>query len=420
MTAGWTETARAETERAQTARAETARAAAATAATAAAQPVVGTGRAAGTAEAARLVERWLLRGGAQIEEGPQRGAVAGWLDRDGRPEFVYLEITGYYLTTMAWLASGAASSPERAAEAHAHGRQALDWITRGLADGGVPPTRLYLSSGRSDWRNAGVFTFDLAMAARGVTSFADTDPRAERRDAARKTAADLCALVDGICAGAALLRSHDTVGGAPLPDRWSTRPGPHHLKAAAALLRVPDGVLRTPLVRVCRRTRAHWEARLAEAWPCRELHPLLYGIEGLLLAPPEPSAEGGATEGGADPRLELVERIYTRLMGLQHGDGTLAETTAGGKVRSDVLAQALRIGLLLRRRGLLRGDDWAGRLEALAGALLGFVRPDGKVLFSGDQDIANVWCAMFAHQALLLHSRTTDPRLPSVFSELLV
>ncbi|MER7403025.1 hypothetical protein ABT373_11195 [Streptomyces sp. NPDC000070] len=371
--------------------------------------LTGTGLSAETAEAARRIERWLLRSGVQIEEGAQRGAVAGWLDREGRPEFVYLEITGYYLTTMAWLASGAASSPGRAADADEHGRQALDWISRTLSERGVPPTRLYLSAGRSDWRNAGVFTFDLAMAARGVACFGGV----ARHGAREKLAADLCAVVESMCAGAAVLRSHDTVAGAPLPHRWSTRPGPHHLKAAAALLRMPDGALRTPLGRVCHRTCEHWEALLKEAWPCRELHPLLYGIEGLLIG----------AHPGEDEALEIVERLYARLMALQAVDGTLAETTGGGIVRSDVLAQALRIGLLLRGRGRLRGDHWAGRLEGLTRALLGLVRPDGGVLFSDGQDIANAWCAMFAHQALLLHSRSADQapvRLNAVASELLV
>jgi hypothetical protein len=367
----------------------------------AASPITHTGLSAETAEAARRIERWLLRSGVQIEEGAQRGAAAGWLDREGRPEFVYLEITGYYLTTMAWLASGAASSPDRAADADEHGRQALDWLTRTVSEQGVPPTRLYLSAGRSDWRNAGVFTFDLAMAARGVACFGDV----ARHGAWKELAAGLCTVIEDMCPGAAVLPSHDAVAGAPLPDRWSTRPGPHHLKAAAALLRMPDGALRAPLGRVCLRTCEHWQAMVRQAWPCRELHPLLYGIEGLLIGAVHAEDAAPGTE---DSTLEVVERLYSRLMGLQAVDGTLAETTAGGIVRSDVLAQALRVGLLLRGRGYLRGGHWAGRLEGLTRALLGSVRPDGGVRFSGDQDIANVWCAMFAHQALLLHSGGAD------------
>ncbi|MFD7976469.1 hypothetical protein [Streptomyces sp. NPDC059071] len=362
----------------------------------------GAGLSGETAEAARRIERWLLSGGAQIEEGAQRGAVAGRLDPEGRPEFVYLEITGYYLTSMAWLASGAASSPDRAAEARAHGRQALDWISRSLAERGVPPTRLYVSGAPSDWRNAGVFTFDLAMAARGAATFGQVTGY----EAWKEPAAGLCTAIDGMTSGSAVLRSHDAVARAPLPDRWSTRPGPHHLKAAAALLRIPDGVLGAPLARVCRRTCGHWETVLGETWPCREVHPLLYGIEGLLIGAPSAN----------DEALEAVERLYARLMRLQAADGTLTETTGGGLVRSDVLAQALRIGRVLRGRGRLQGDGWAGRLGDLTRALLGFVQADGGVRFSRDQEAVNTWCAMFAHQALL----AGQDGLTEAVSELLV
>jgi len=98
-------------------------------------------------DAARRIEGWLLESGAQLRTGPHRGGVAGWLDRDGRPKFVYLEITGYYLTMAAWLAGGAASSEERRAMALEHGRQAVDWMRSVTADGAVPPTRLEELSG---------------------------------------------------------------------------------------------------------------------------------------------------------------------------------------------------------------------------------------------------------------------------------
>ncbi|WMX48354.1 hypothetical protein RGF97_31085 [Streptomyces roseicoloratus] len=343
---------------------------------------------------------------------------------------------------MAWLASGGASSPAGAAEARAHGREALDWIDRTLSRRGIPPTRLYAADGadHADWRNAGVFTFDLAMAARGAATFGrvtghdagpavgqDAGPAVDQdagpamgqdagpamgQDAWRRPAARLCAAVDGITSGSTILRSHGTVARAPLPGRWSTRPGPHHLKAAAALLRMPDGVLGADLAGVCRRTCAHWEAELRETWPCRELHPLLYGIEGLLLGTPPADDDAEA--------LEVVERVYTRLMALQAADGTVAETTGGGIVRSDVLAQTLRIGRVLRGRGHLPGERWAGRLDGLTRALLGFVRPDGAVRFSHDRgqdrDVVNTWCAMFAHQAL----RAEQDGLSTVVSELVV
>jgi hypothetical protein len=44
-----------------------------------------TARSADSREAVSRTEGWLLHRGIQIDEDAQRGGVAGWLDRDGRP-----------------------------------------------------------------------------------------------------------------------------------------------------------------------------------------------------------------------------------------------------------------------------------------------------------------------------------------------
>jgi hypothetical protein len=314
-----------------------------------------------------------------------------------------MEITGYYLTMAAWLAGGAASSSERRAMALEHGRQAVDWMRSVTADGAVPPTRLYLSAGEDDWRNAAIFVFDLAMAVRGVSCFAAVTSS----DGSARLVRDLVQRIEQIFAGCALVPSHAlrSATGESMPDRWSTRPGPHHLKSAAALLRLPEGVLSDAVVQVCRDTVTHWAAALQASWPCSELHALMYGLEGLLIQ------ESTLTE----QTLDSAELIYTRLLRLQAVDGSLPSRTAGEprEVRSDVLAQALRAGALLRAAERLQGDVWQRRLDALAAALLCHVREDGGVLFSMDQEIANTWCAMFTHQALLLHARASAGALSS-------
>ena len=158
------------------------------------------------------------------------------------------------------------------------------------------------------------------------------------------------------------------------------------------------------------RTSMHWASvLLTYDWPCNQLHALCYGLEGMLIA-----------DTGNGDLLDQAALAFARLMELQSPDGTLPETVEGGVVRSDVLAQALRIGLLLRGRGYLVGPDWADRLDALAHALMGFVRVDGGVLFAREQVIANTWCAMFAHQALYLHARRhlCDPAPAAAFAYL--
>jgi hypothetical protein len=348
-------------------------------------------------EAVVRIEGWLLHSDVQIEEGSQRGGVAGWLNADGEPDYVYLEIAGYYLTAMAWLASGAACSAENAETARVRARLAADWIGDLLARDAAPPTRLYLSGQPADWRNDAVFSFDLAMAMRGL-SFTRGLPG---RRARRRALTGLCTGLERISSGAEVMQSHEPVLGvsSALPQRWSTRPGPHHLKAAAAVLRSPEASGGRALATMARNTCLHWTAVLrADGWPCQELHALLYGLEGMLIL-------NGRDGDGSDGLLADAEAFYRRLMELQAADGTLPETVGGGIVRSDVLAQALRVGMLLRGRGRLEGAQWNDRLHRLADALVGLVQPDGGVLFARHQDVANTWCAMFAHQALYLYSR---------------
>lgn len=369
-----------------------------------------TAKYADTREALGRIEEWLLYSGTQVDEGDQRGGVAGWLDESGKPEFVYLEIAGYYLTAMAWLSSEAASSPENGEAASLAAQRSADWVAKFLSNGDLP-TRLYLSQPPTDWRNGGVFTFDLAMAARGLGATANgPDGKVEHREALKR----LNAMMESISLGAEILVSHESVTGTAMtmPDRWSTRPGPHHLKAAAAVLGLPTGTAGKALVGVARRTCEHWSAALkADAWPCQEAHPLLYAIEGMLILD---GAAGG--QGLAD-----AERLFIRLMEMHDGGGILTETVSGGIVRSDVLAQALRAGLLLRGRQYLAGSQWTERLDRLAEALLDFVQPDGGVLFARDQRISNTWAAMFAHQALYLYSqRESRNAVPACAFDLLV
>jgi len=340
-------------------------------------------------DAALRIERFLLESGIQLADGPQRGAIAAWLNRERAPEFVYLEITGYYLTAMSWLAAGAARSSEGGARALERGAGALAWVAAATDDGAMPHTRLYLRDAPADWRNAAVFSFDLAMAARGASCFdwVGSAPVVET----------LSERLWEICGGDAPLASHLLRAGPTLPERWSTQPGPHHVKAAAALLRLPDGALRPEFERACADTVSHWAEAYRRSWPCAETHPLLYGLEGFVVL------------GDAD-WIELAEEVLERLFELQAADGSLPAYVSGdgAPVRSDVLAQALRLAALLRRQDRLPGEAWSARLDALAASLLGYVRSDGSVEFAAGQGIANAWCAMFAHQALTLHSPSHD------------
>src|SRR5438093_555477 len=116
-------------------------------------------------EMASRIESWLLDSCIQIPDGPQRGGVAGWLDWLGKPAFVYPEITGYYLT---WLAFLKIASPDQLDRIRSRAGAALGWLASWLESDRLPPTRIYLLPETEDWRNRVTFSFDLAMLWRGV------------------------------------------------------------------------------------------------------------------------------------------------------------------------------------------------------------------------------------------------------------
>jgi hypothetical protein len=367
-----------------------------------------TGCAAEAVSAARAIEGWLLDSGVQLPDGPHRGGVAGWLDRHHRPEFVYPEITGYYLVYTAWLAGGGAGSRRRAADAQAHGRMAVRWLRRAIGEGAAPPTRVYLDSRRQDWRNAATFSFDLAMAARGAASFATVAGDPDAAMVGRQLTERLRQLAGDV----APLRSHVLLDGstASVPRRWSTLPGPHHVKAAAAVLRLPRGTADDALCRVCERTVAYWPPVLRSSWRWADLHPVLYCLEGELLMDGRDSAPREQLAGG-----------YKRLIAHQRADGSVPGSLRADEatMRADVLAQALRTGALLRRQGL-EGEVSQRRLDGLATALLSHVRRDGSVAFHRGDGRGNAWAGMFAHQALCLYACGDRGSVSDVTAALLV
>src|SRR3954464_12665707 len=75
----------------------------------------------------RLVQ-WLLGPGVQLTGGRHAGGVAGRLDPDGHAQYVYPEITGYYLQWLASLSSRNAGVTQACARADAAQRWLCHWV----------------------------------------------------------------------------------------------------------------------------------------------------------------------------------------------------------------------------------------------------------------------------------------------------
>ncbi len=323
--------------------------------------------------AAQLRE-WLLAGPAQLRGGVESGGVAGTLDSTGHADYVYGEITGYYLH---WLSGSQLPDDERRA---VNARAALAWCEHHYGGGAAVPTRIAVTPMPADWRNETEFCFDLAMLVGGLTAAAQAGLIEPPR-----------ALLDALMrrlnpfAGANRLLPVAAAGGAALPDRWSTRSGPFLVKAAARILSAAVWVsLPAQLEAACRGHLRAFPPSVIDA-TADPIHPTLYFLEGTLALAPE--------------RAPGARQVLQRLLVLVDADGSLPESLDTPEVRrSDIIAQALRTGLLLESPSA----SAATQLDALAAALIARVRDDGSICFQpgGGREQINVWCAMFAQQAL--------------------
>ncbi|MEO7810981.1 MAG: hypothetical protein ABIR73_02945 [Usitatibacter sp.] len=350
------------------------------------------------AEAAeRAIGNWLLDGNAQLRTGPHAGGVAGAIDADGRPLYLYPEITGYYLQWLAWRASRYGAAPAIVQRAAAAQR----WLTAWIERTDPPETRVYPRVHEPDWRNSASFLFDLAMVLRGVASA--TAARLIEPDE-RLVAACVVQLSRLVMADGAFAPCIASSSRARLPDRWSTQRGGFLAKAAAGVL-VAARVL--PLLPATLKSAA--EATLAASLcaavdrPHQEVHPQLYAVEGALAMAMHPAVVPIL------PRLPAQIDALLREAGV---DGCLRESRAvGGADRMDIVAQCLRAAHLLRVAVPCWSPD-EPTLVRMQQTLVRNISADGAVAFSAATTGPpySVWAAMFAEQALAI-ARCADADL---------
>jgi hypothetical protein len=232
-----------------------------------------------------------------------------------------------------------------------------------------------------DWRNDAVFTFDLSMAARGIS-----DWRRLIMPAGEPTPLQwiLSLLSDACTAGHSLPVCINARG--ELPPRWSTQPGPYQLKTAAALLFSVE-TLPGSLRDAAWNTYDRWRSVSPEVNESADLHPALYALEGLV-------------EFGSHGDAEAFELAARRLSVISPKLCVWSD-----EMRSDVVAQALGLSHTL-------GYD-SSRTEPLRRLLEEFIDPVGRVSF---RPLAyrplhwNAWSAMFTYDSLMADEakRTTD------------
>jgi len=328
------------------------------------------------------LRHWLLSR-VVTEHQSQRGAVIGSFDPDGRARYAYPEIAGYYLSWLASLEESDAAPKMLRTRASA----ITQWLSHWLANG--HPTRCAMRP-EPDWRNDGLFAFDLAMLLRGLTaakSAALLPPEAEVLSA--EVCALLCRLLDnrGELSPVLQLRSN-------LPQRWSTQVGAYQAKVGAALLLAGRNLtLPSVLVVSAHQLLRRCAEEANEPIHLESPHAALYSLEGLSI---------GLALGviGSQTHNDLKRRLSDLREPLL--EGISAGPKAGAFVRHDVVAQWLRLARLHRPEDPL--------IEDMERFLCCAIAPGGAMPFAQaphDQG-ACTWAAIFCDQALSAPELTAE------------
>ena len=309
------------------------------------------------------------------------GAIAGSVDESGRALYTYPEISGYYLSYLAYRFSLDGVDKNLVEKA-----QKVLGYQQQLWSGSSPPaTRLYLDpllQSQVDWRNQGLFIFDIAMLARGVADISNYV------DTTSWPAQKLLNYIDSFWDGQ---RLHPVrwFAGCPkeAPDRWSTRTGAYQLKVVAALRRV---AIASNCAILLEKIAPVHTALLRDFnqgnFAAHNPHSIAYALEGILLL-------GDLNDVSRNIGRTLIENLANTI-----------EHAVDGEIdfrRTDAIAQLLRLSCC---EPFFTRSSATRFYHLLASALNG----DGSLQFTlppCNVTYKNTWPVLFARQALEFYRR---------------
>ncbi|HEX2909173.1 MAG TPA: hypothetical protein VH186_00090 [Chloroflexia bacterium] len=340
------------------------------------------------------MNEWLLKSEIQLSHGPEAGGIAGWLTEQDLPEYVYMEITGYYLSSMAFIADKTESSTTRDL-ALDRANRALDWLYSYVSRQELPPTRKYIAEpGGGDWRNTALFAFDIGMVVRGLC---DIRPYLSGPKHYKIMQYLLTRLSDYITQDYSLRPLILSDPNHILPVKWSTTHGPYHLKVVSAVFSLPPELVTANLRKLAHNVYSTWSEYCDEVEITEDLHPTLYYLEGMVQF---------ALNNYEYNSLDKIAKLFTKILSYQMMDGSLPynPVSAQSVLRADVQFQALRMGAILLNFGYFHEPEWSDKLNRLCLAAMRFVGDSGAVSFHpidpAHPQHWNAWCTMFAQQAL--------------------
>lgn len=315
-----------------------------------------------------------------------RGMV-GWVEsRTKLPEYIYGEITGYFLSFCAEVCANQSEMKESLLPIMI---KHVEWLDSAIKDGFK--TR-YMLNEKTDWRNSAIFSFDIAMIIRGlidVSSYLDVNATLELYKKLFESFVE---------ENTNTIKPYISVDRMILPDKWSTRFDAHFMKIVANVLPVFSSQSDIVIYNLLNKKADELYCYDMKYLLTTDSHPLMYYLEGILLL-----CEMGDLDDVKKKRYQQKAReVYLNVIHLISDDLLLDNPTAGTYVRSDVLAQFVRIGVLLINDDLLPVETM-NYIKCILDYICDKHIVEGRVCFfdkEQDENFYNTWCAMFLYQAL--------------------
>lgn len=345
------------------------------------------------------VKNWLINSGIQSAQ----GGFYAWIDLNSQePSFLYSEITGYAITTLLFLnrLSQDTTLTKRA-------QNAAGWLAqKALHPCGGFKARLYQDGINTDPRysfdSENIFSFDTAMALYGLANLYKQTQEEELLAVCRKCADFLINKMQNPDGSFNSIYSAKTSTNINPGDKWSNQPGSFHAKIALGLVDLfeitKEAKYKEAAIKICEfaLTKQDESGRFItdDVTQTTHLHPHSYTIEGLIYT--------GAAWGikkFIDPAQKAVIWMFKYVD--RNGINDIYDPKSAKFShfqRSDILAQALRLGLIFNQdktvllKARLENYQYLGENYQQSGGFL--YNLQGRHL--------NSWCAMFASQALVL------------------
>ncbi|MEK6861010.1 MAG: glycoside hydrolase family 88 protein [Nanoarchaeota archaeon] len=375
-----------------------------------------------------LAKNWLLHSGIQNLDSNSlevKGGFNSWYDIDNENYFyTYSEITGYAITKLLYL-----YSLEKNNLYLLRATLAAEWLLDKAShkSGGIK-TRYFFNKENAqelyDFSSGIIHSFDNGIALNGLMDLYNVT-KEERYLTASKMIGDMLIHTmqkpDG---GLYASYSHKEETFKDSEEKWSTQSGSFHVKVCMGLLKLyeitKESKYKQTAIKLC-----DYALKLQEKdgrfisfikEKDTHIHPHCYSAEGLLFA---------GLHLNNKSYLKIAANAVKWVLDHQMGDGGIPSMYVNGRSvnheRSDVLAQTLRLGVIMLNLELL-DKKYEEKLDKLASRLLTFqstsdnLRSNGGFFYGHDVDYrnnlkadkknhVNSWCTMFALQALTFYKQ---------------